>query len=237
MRRLPILMYHNISEGNSINRGLTISEKKLEEQIQFLISEKYNFLHFLDLEKLISIPEKSIVLTFDDITENQFFWALPLLTKYNIKATFFIPFMYIGKKNFWNGGQENIMSIKQLKNLDKKLIELGYHSYEHKKYSEMDQKVVDLDFELCRKVINKYELDVFPVAAYPYGNYPKKEPENLFFKETLKKNEIKFGLRIGNRLNKIPFKDCYEIERINIKGEDSLFKFKLKLKFGKLRLF
>jgi hypothetical protein len=44
-------------------------------------------------------------------------------------------------------------------------------------------------------------------------------------------------LRIGNQINKFPFKNPYEIMRIDIKGEDSLLKFKLKLRFGKLKLF
>ena len=45
------------------------------------------------------------------------------------------------------------------------------------------------------------------------------------------------AFRIGNRVNKFPFKNKYEIQRIDIKGQDSLLKFKLKLRFGKLKLF
>ena len=53
----------------------------------------------------------------------------------------------------------------------------------------------------------------------------------------MRDNGIKYGLRIGNRVNNFPFKNNYLVKRIDIKGEDSLFRFKLKLKIGKLKLF
>ena len=73
--------------------------------------------------------------------------------------------------------------------------------------------------------------------AYPYGNFPRKEPQKTQFFEELVKQNIAYGLRIGNRLNKLPLKNNYELNRLDIKGEDSLFKFRMKLKFGKLSLF
>jgi peptidoglycan/xylan/chitin deacetylase (PgdA/CDA1 family) len=46
------------------------------------------------------------VLTFDDVTENQLL-CLSFTEKYNLKATFFIPFQYIGKADLWNQGKKN----------------------------------------------------------------------------------------------------------------------------------
>ncbi|MDA9056940.1 hypothetical protein N9K49_03770 [Flavobacteriaceae bacterium] len=80
-------------------------------------------------------------------------------------------------------------------------------------------------------------MNVCNVLAYPYGNFPREIPQKIEFFELLQKQNIAYGLRIGNRLNKIPFKNNYELNRLDIKGEDSLFKFKLKLKLGKLSLF
>ena len=80
-------------------------------------------------------------------------------------------------------------------------------------------------------------MNVCNVLAYPYGNFPRKEPFKSLFFETLKNQNIAYGLRIGNRLNRLPIKNNYELNRLDIKGDDSLFKFKLKLKLGKLSLF
>lgn len=237
MYKLPILMYHNICKTDEESFGLSLSKSKLEQQFKYLRDNGFTTFHFSELEKLKVIPRKSIVLTFDDVTENQLTYAVPLLEKHNLKASFFIPFSYIGKTDLWNFGSEKIMEINQLQNLNPKLIELGYHSFEHKKYDSMSEFEIQNDFSECASIIKENGLHLFPVLAYPYGNYPKKNPEKQIFKKILNKNGIKFGLKIGNRPNKFPFKDDYEIKRIDMKGEDGFFTFRLKLKFGKLKLF
>lgn len=236
MTQLPVLMYHNVCAFNEMSKGLTISQQKLEEQFKYLECN-YTTFHLSELEKNENIKGKGVVITFDDVTVNQLEFAVPLLEKYKLKATFFIPFNYVGKSDLWNKGAEPIMDIQQLKSLNSDLIELGYHSFMHGRYAQMSDGEINNDFDQCRTFIDENNLNVYPAVAYPYGNYPKKEPAKSKFKQLLDKNGMKMGLKIGNRINKYPLRENYEIQRIDVKGEDSLFKFKLKLKFGKLKLF
>lgn len=235
MTRLPILMYHNVTHDEKRGKGLTISTKNLESHFRYLSENNYVSFHLSELENKAAIPEKSIVITFDDVTENQLL-AVELLHKYNLKATFFVPFAYVGKTDEWNNGSEKIMTYHQLRNLPEH-IELGLHSYAHKKYAALSETEITEDFINCFSATKEHNLKVYNAVAYPYGNYPKKEPQKSKFKSVLQQNEIKMGLRIGNKINKFPFKNPYEIMRIDVKGEDSLLKFKLKLRFGKLKLF
>jgi len=234
MSQLPVLMYHNVCSDNANSRGLTISAEKLEEQFAYLSKKGYTTYHLAELEGIDPLPAKGVVITYDDITENQLRHAVPLLEKYNLKATFFIPFAYIGKTDQWNGGAEKIMSISQLQGLNPDVVELGYHSYLHRKYADMNDTEIKEDFENCHRIILETRLAVYPAVAYPYGNYPKQEPAKTHFKKLLADNGIKTAFRIGNRVNQFPFKDNYEVQRIDVKGEWSLFKFRLMLKFGKL---
>lgn len=228
-------MYHNVSDDKN-STGLTIFCNTLEEQFRYLQQEKYTAYHFSELENKTIIDSKSVVITFDDVTVNQLDYAVPLLEKYNLKATFFIPFGYIGNVDLWNSGKEEIMSMQQLKALDSR-VELGLHSFDHKKYANLTEAEINSDFSKCFEIIKQNDLKVYNALAYPYGNYPKKEPQKRKFQLLLKQNKVKMGLRIGNKVSKFPFKKPYEITRIDIKGEDSLLKFKLKLRFGKLKLF
>ncbi|MES2239897.1 MAG: polysaccharide deacetylase family protein [Bacteroidota bacterium] len=236
MTRLPILMYHNVSNDFNDSKGLTVFCDNLEEQFRYLEEKGYTTYHFEELENKTVLSSKSVVITFDDVTENQLIYAVPLLEKYNLKATFFIPFGYIGNVDSWNSGEEKIMTLEQLKQLDSR-VELGLHSFGHKRYATLTEAEINADFSKCFEIIEKNDLKVYNALAYPYGNFPKKEPNKSMFKTVLKQNKVKFGLRIGNRINKFPFKNPYEIQRIDIKGEDSLLKFKFKLRFGKLKLF
>lgn len=237
MSKLPILMYHNVVVDEAKSLNLSISISKLESQLKFLHDNNYTTFHFKDLENLNELPSKSIIITFDDVTECQLLYAVPLLEKYQLKASFFIPFSFVGNFDYWIEGKEKIMSVDQLKGLNSNLIELGYHSFEHKRYSSLSKEELEADFIKSNDFIKKNQLDIKPVLAYPFGNYAKKEAQFAVFEKIMRDNGIKYGLRIGNRVNKFPFKNNYLVKRIDIKGEDSLFRFRLKLKIGKLKLF
>lgn len=225
-------MYHNVSEQKNESFGLTISTEKLEEQFKYLSKNGYTSFHFSELENKKKIPKKSIVITFDDVTENQYINALPLLKKYNLKAVFYIPFFYIGKTDLWNNGNEKIMTLNQIQNTDLQIIEFGFHSFKHLDYNSLTNEEINIDFDECKKIIFENNLKVYPSVAYPYGSFPRKNPRNANFKLQLEKNQIKFGLRIGNRPNTFPFKKNYEIQRIDIKGQESLQKFIYKINYN-----
>ena len=167
-------MYHNITPNEEESLDLTISIEKFEEQLSFIAENNFASYFVSDLEKINAISKKSVVLTFDDITQNQLDFALPLLKKYNVKATFFIPFSYIGRSDLWNDGSERIMTLEQLKSLDSDIIELGPHSYYHQKYATLTADEIQEDFDKSFELISKNDLKVYSALAYPYGNFPKK---------------------------------------------------------------
>lgn len=229
-------MYHSVTANTSDSIGLTISYKNLETHFKFLKENGYTSLHFNDLQGLKTpsdFPEKAVIITFDDVYVNQLEYAYPLLQKYGLKACFYIPFQYVGKVNTWDEGLEPIMSVAQLKSLNSNTIELGLHSFAHRPYSTLTLETVQEDFNKCKAFIVENELEIHNTLAYPYGNYPKKKKEQLDFFKILNTNKIAYGLRIGNRVNTFPFKNNYKIQRLDIKGEDTLKSFERKLNKGK----
>lgn len=232
MPKLPILMYHHVITGEG--KGLVISAKNLEEQFKYLSKNGYNSYHFSDLLKLEALPKgKNIIITFDDCYVSHIELALPLLQKYNLKATFFAPLQFLGKNDGWNTSELPIASVEQLKTLDPETIELGYHSFDHLVYSELSSLEVESDLERCVSFVKENGLKFSPVLAYPYGKFPRDKHRNKVFNEILSRYGIRYGVRVGNRLNKFPFNKPYEVQRIDVKGEWSLMKFKRKIRFGK----
>ncbi len=233
MKKLPLLMYHNILKNTDKPAPYSVKVEDFEKQLRYLQQKGYKTIHFKELDQYSNSKERLVILTFDDMTINQLELAVPLLVKYNMKASFFIPFFYIGKSDEWNNGTEPIMSLEQIKSLPA-LIELGYHSYLHRPYASLTPEEVEEDFILSKQIIDNNQLEVSSVLAYPFGNFPRKEPQKSLFFAQLKKHNIQYALRIGNKINAFPFKNNYEINRIDIKGSEKLFLFKWKLAFGKL---
>ena len=233
MGKLPILMYHDVSPTTS--QALTISVEKLEEQFSYLAEKAYRTYHLNELMDLKTLPsKKNIVITFDDGYVSQLDLVLPLLEKYKLKATFFVPLNYLGKTDEWNTSSLPIMTSEQLKALNPNHIELAFHSFNHKKYNELTEVEIDEDTQLCFDSVSENDFTFTAALAYPYGKYPRETSEKKKFIAQLERHQFKYGVRIGNRLNKFPFKNPFEIQRIDVKGEFSLAKFKRKVKFGKI---
>jgi peptidoglycan/xylan/chitin deacetylase (PgdA/CDA1 family) len=226
-------MYHDVSLTKS--EALTIAVEKLEEQFRYLAVKGFRTYHLNELMELkVLLSKKNIVITFDDGYVSQLDLVIPLLEKYKLKATFFVPLHYLGKTDEWNTSSLPIMTSEQLTSLNPNLIELAYHSYYHKKYNELTEAEIEEDTKLCFDSVSENNLPFTAAVAYPYGKYPRETSEKNKFIAQLKRHQFKYGLRIGNRLNKFPFKNPFEIQRIDVKGEFSLAKFKRKVKFGKI---
>ncbi len=89
-----VLMYHMISEHLPKNQSkfnrLRVIPKEFEKQLIWLKQNGFKSFTLSELVKLENIPEKSVVLTFDDGYEDNFTKAFPLLQKYDFKATIYI---------------------------------------------------------------------------------------------------------------------------------------------------
>jgi peptidoglycan/xylan/chitin deacetylase (PgdA/CDA1 family) len=237
VKGLAILMYHKVSAD--INDELTVSVKDIEKQFQYLSKKKYNCIPLNQIIKMKEgkLPKKSFILTFDDAYLNNLEYLYPLLKKYNFHATIMLPVGFLGKINEWDKGKEPLMNYQQLLSMNSRYVSFGLHTYGH--ISLKNSSMVDIkhDIEKCKQELSLNGIDFLPVLAYPYGAYPRdKEKKEAFF-ELLQKLGIVYAMRIGNRINKWPLKNRYELKRIDIRGTDSFWAFKTKIKKGRVKMF
>jgi len=236
---LPILMYHKISDKSTDK--YTINTSKFERHLNFILSRNYTPITFTQLLQYqvhnIKLPEKPVIISFDDAYENNYLYLYPLLKKYRLKATIFIPVGAIGKTNDWDEGNEAIMTFEQLKKIDPNYVEFGLHAFSHKNLKNLSNEELQQDMQNCISTLSSHSIVFCPVLAYPYGGYPKSEKAYESFTKTLKNSGILMGLRIGNRVNGLPIKDLFCIKRIDMHGTDSFREFKTKLRKGRVKLF
>ncbi|WNI34878.1 polysaccharide deacetylase family protein [Chryseobacterium sp. SG20098] len=226
--RLVILMYHQVEKES--HEDLTVSLKNLEQQFSYLSSKKYTSYFF---SELTLSAKRNIVITFDDGYRNNLEYLPYLLKKYNLKATIFIPTGFIEK------GYNNysMMTFDEIRSLDKKYFEIALHSHAHENVRNVSLDFIEKDLKKNMEILDAENIRYSKVLAYPYGKYPQKKHDKLAFFSILKELGIDFAVRIGNKVNYYPTQRPYELCRIDIKGKDSLIKFKLKLIFGRLKLF
>ncbi len=99
-----VLVYHSVSsqEDNKIFKGIHgESKEKFEEQLKFLL-DNYIPISAADIKNRVlngvKLPKNSFHLTFDDGLKQHYTNVFPLLKKYNIKGSFFVPTMPLIEK-------------------------------------------------------------------------------------------------------------------------------------------
>jgi len=102
--RLCILNYHRILEQPDPIRDGDIDVRTFDWQMA-LISSFFNVLPLGEAVKQLkdgTLPPRAICVTFDDGYADNEVYALPVLRKYGITATFFVASGYIDKGIMWN---------------------------------------------------------------------------------------------------------------------------------------
>lgn len=102
--QVPILMYHHLSED--VTNSEMVSPEQFEAQIRALSEAGYTGVSFDELQAYVlrgaPLPEKPVVITFDDGYESNYTLAYPILQKYGMKATIFAIGVSFGKDHYKN---------------------------------------------------------------------------------------------------------------------------------------
>jgi peptidoglycan/xylan/chitin deacetylase (PgdA/CDA1 family) len=127
-RLLRVLAYHRILDINESSYPfdeeiISASTNAFDEQMKF-VSQNYNIITFHELTDLVKnrhlVPERSLIISFDDGYADNSCKAVPILKKYGLKAVFFITTDYIGSfRPFWFElliylGKKRLLDIRDL---------------------------------------------------------------------------------------------------------------------------
>ncbi|WPC41997.1 polysaccharide deacetylase family protein [Clostridium sp. JS66] len=163
-KSVPVIMYHSIDyeAGNE----LRVPKEKFREQMKYLKDNGYTTLTLGELYNFMSnnkpVPEKSVVLTFDDGYKDNYENAYPVLKEFGFKATVFIITNCIDK-------DKGFLTSAQLKEMQHNGIDIESHTLNHDKLNELpyDKQLETLkgSKEFLEKLLNKKVKYI----GYPYG--------------------------------------------------------------------
>lgn len=87
---LPIIMYHSILKDKKLQNDYTISPTLFENDLKYLTDNGYTTVTVEDLINYVyhgrDLPDRCIMLTFDDGYYNNYYYVFPLLKKYKCRA-------------------------------------------------------------------------------------------------------------------------------------------------------
>jgi peptidoglycan/xylan/chitin deacetylase (PgdA/CDA1 family) len=171
--QVPILLYHHIGvlsqDAGSDWYDTTVTPDAFEEQMAYLAYNGYHTVKIMDLVAAVegrkSLPEKPVVITFDDAWIDCYVSAFPVLQRYGMIASFFIPADWIGNLG------ESTMSWEQIEEMNRAGMEIGSHSMSHPYLTQSEPDMLTWELENSKALLEEHVAGPVEVLAYPFGLY------------------------------------------------------------------
>ena len=243
---VPIIMYHSVLKSK---KGMySVHPSLLREDIRYLKNHGYQPIFVKDIiafcEGKGDLPQKPVVLSFDDGHYNNYYYAYPILKEENFKANLNVVGCYCNYSTT-SGDYDNpnysYLTWREIKELyDSNIFEIGNHTYKMHAFSPrygIKQKLYESDDEYAKALkddVSKLEYKFMvecgfrtEVFAYPFGAYSdlgEKILREMGFKAFLTCNE---GI---NKLKRGDAKALSHLKRVNRSGNLTTYQFFQKLK-------
>lgn len=187
---LPIIMYHHISPKPERQNKYTVSVKEFESDLLFLKSRGYEAVSLSQLLSFVNegepLPEKPVMITFDDGFESFYVYALPLLKKHNMSAVMAVVGAYADK--FTEAQDHHVeysyLTWEEIGELSHSgFVEIGNHTDNlhvssparrgcriNKGENEAEYlKMLRADLSACQEKVAKATGEAPKVLVYPFG--------------------------------------------------------------------
>ncbi len=170
--RVPILMYHYVEyvhdQRDTIRKSLALTPFVFEKQLQTLIGGGYTFITTKDMADVLDgkarLPDKPIILTFDDGYGDFYTDVFPLLKKYNARAVAYIVPGFSDKLNYMTSAQVGEVAKSGI-------VEIAAHTMHHVWLKGMSKEQATYEIEESKKMLEaNYGIPVVSFA-YPYGAF------------------------------------------------------------------
>jgi peptidoglycan/xylan/chitin deacetylase (PgdA/CDA1 family) len=169
--RVPILVYHSVMphhRGQSAEqRALDVDDSIFVAQMRYLVDGGYHVVPFgalVDaLEGRDTLPNRAVVITFDDGWENQYRHAFPILRRFGFTATFFVFTTPIGTDG-------KLMTWDQLRQLQAAGMTIGSHTRTHPilpdYHAALHNEVVMSRVDIAKNLGRSPDFFAYPFGAW-----------------------------------------------------------------------
>lgn len=176
--RVPILLYHSISEqATAAYAPYALAPSLFREHLAYLTEGGYTAMNVSTFVSHLGaarpLPERPVVLTFDDGLRDFATGAFPILTSFSVPATLYVTTGLVGRTAAWleplGEGDRAMLSWLEIAEIASAGIEIGGHTHTHPELDVLPDGELREEVHLCRQLLED-ELGLRSAAfSYPHG--------------------------------------------------------------------
>jgi peptidoglycan/xylan/chitin deacetylase (PgdA/CDA1 family) len=169
-------MYHEIAQSAETNSRLAVSPSAFAAQLAYLYDMGFKTVTAGALSAIRAgdtdaLPDRTVVLTFDDGYESFHTQAMPLLDQYGFTATVFVTTGWVegGETRPAIKGPGRMLSWSQITEAALAGIEVGAHSCQHPQLDRLPESLLREELYSSKERLEDELGQPVPGLAYPFG--------------------------------------------------------------------
>ena len=168
--RVPVLMYHEIADAAATSSPLAVAPHVFADQLAYLHDAGFTTITAGELAAFLAdgvgqLPERPVVLTFDDGYGDFYTDALPMMKQHGFTGTLFQTTEWVGKE----GEAKRMLNWRELAEMHGTGVEIGAHTVRHPQLDQLPEKDLHDELYISKSVLEDKLGIAVPGLAYPFG--------------------------------------------------------------------
>jgi peptidoglycan/xylan/chitin deacetylase (PgdA/CDA1 family) len=238
MGGIPVLMYHALLEKEDLNaHPVHVLVSCFEQQMEWLYENGYESISMDEMLEIFKskrpLEGRKMVITFDDGYLSVHRYALPILARYNFKATLFLTTLAVGLPSYrlMEGYEENgqpsddrPLNWPEITDMARMGWAIEAHGCRHLSLPNISKAEMESEIAGSQKCIEERLNKRVRYFAYPFGDYNR---------QVLAAVREKYEAACAVHSGKAQIgEDTYRLSRIEVNRGDTIALFSKKVKNG-----
>lgn len=214
-------MYHDIAVDRTSANRLAVPADAFAAQLSYLDSEGFETLTASAVASALvdgaQLPDRAVVITFDDGFADLYERVLPLLDRYHFTATAYVTTEWVRGFKSCHAVRSpgKMLSWQQIRDLADAGLEIGAHSCSHPQLDQLPNRYLEDELRISKVALENELQRPISGMAYPFGY------SNTEVRRMAQRSGYEYACIVGNKLIDSSY-DLFALPRLTIKRRTSI---------------
>jgi peptidoglycan/xylan/chitin deacetylase (PgdA/CDA1 family) len=221
---VPVLMYHQVAERFEAPSRLSVTPEAFGHQMAYLDTEGYHPITGARLGAAMrgdsALPERPVVLTFDDGYGDFATSVWPVLERHGFTASVFVTTGWVHDAHVEPAVKRPgpMLRRDQVRELAEAGIEIGAHSHGHPQLDQLSRRAVQSELATAKAQLEQWTGAVVTGLAYPFGY------SNATVRDVAHEVGFAYAFAVGNALATAR-SDLFALPRLTVRRSTTVADF------------